>query len=90
MHELLEKVESWLGLVRVIKYDVWGNKDDGFEVNDEFDKTGWIACRESLIQDYFGNPESLELDEFGDFWGWELVEAATGKPLGRIEFDSAN
>jgi hypothetical protein len=75
---------------RVCGLDVWGNEDDGFEVNDSHD-IGFIEIEnncsdeqiiKSLVDKGFLNAAALELAEV-DFVGNEAIfinEKDTGRP----------
>lgn len=80
-------------------FDVWGNEEDGFEINNlsnggtlEFDTNEFPSKRqmlEALID--FGfiiEKATLKDIEFEDLWPfYEFSESKNGYPLGRLEFE---
>lgn len=80
-----------------VSYDVWGNEEDGWEVNDTSrfsdkrvvihdDLTGLevlkVLCAEGIINRQYINDIDVE---FLDDYYIELTEKDTGKPIGRLE-----
>ncbi len=81
--------------VTIYTYDVWGNEDDGFDVNDVFTYGTYDledASDEGIIaflnEHFFKNAQTLEtinLDNLQQDTLWiELEQADNGKPIGRI------
>lgn len=80
-----------------VSYDVWGNEEDGWEVNDTSrfsdkrvvihdDLTGLevlkVLCAEGILNRQYINDVDVE---FLDDYYIELTEKETGKPIGRLE-----
>ena len=78
-------------------FDVWGNQEDGYEVNN-LCKEGTVELNEDFtnadllleLQDVgflneHATVEKVEFEDLGDF-GVEFFVKETGCPIGRIEF----
>jgi len=71
-------------------YDVWGNAEDGYDVNNRFcnNRNLEIECADDTgptmaqIAEYLGcSVEAIEDDNFGDEAHIYINESADGKPL---------
>lgn len=81
------KMQKW----RWVSYDVWGNEEDGFQVNDEF-KSGSVfdipeGASDEEIRDIVGLNPGFEFDDSADFGDGriEVVESKNQRPDGRFE-----
>ncbi len=78
-------------MIKVIKYDTWGNVEDGFNVNDAFTVDTIdpydVVDDTQLIKEYFG--DDAEVNNSGDFGDGreEIVSISNGKPLGALVWD---
>lgn len=84
-----------------VYYDVWGNEEDGWEVNDisrftdkeytisrdaDSDEVLKVLCAEGLFKREAVEQKLIEVDWSCSDGGYiEFNEADTGKPIGRIE-----
>lgn len=77
-------------MVQIIRYDVWGNEEDGFDVNDSFG-VGTISREDydpiETLLEYFG--PSACIDNSGDFGDdrEEVIDITNSKPLGALIFN---
>jgi hypothetical protein len=82
--------------IEIWTYDVWGNEEDGYEVNDrskvdtiETDLTELTDAKiKELISDYFLDPENIDTDGYGDEKHVYLVfndDEHSDYPLGEID-----
>lgn len=74
-------------MIKIIRYDTWGNEEDGFEVNDAF-TVGNIEredyCPVETILEYFGQAAVIANDaDYGDDRE-EIINITNGRPLGAI------
>lgn len=82
----------------LVDYDVWGNAEDGYDVNDAY-KTGEIItmtndATDTDIIEYLknigylndkANSENIYIDSVDYEFAIEIFEADTMKPIGRLE-----
>ena len=77
---------------RVSHYDVWGNTEDGYEVNDVFRGDEFLSPQnetgdwtDSQIKEALDLRADLSLDTDGDDIVITVEDADTGYPLGEIQ-----
>ncbi len=73
-------------------YDVWGNEEDGYEVNDrcalgrDYEIPDFLGVNEKAILDAIDASPACGIDwTANDEYRIELTDRRTGKPLGCIE-----
>lgn len=79
-------------LLQVYSLDVWGNEDDGFEVNAEY-RTGITLLKDMSddyyyrqIREYYPNIGNFEIQWANEDWAC-LYCRKTGKPLLQLRGD---
>lgn len=76
-------------IVRFVKYDVWGNNEDGYTVNDVYPAGSMLRddyCPLESITGMFGLNAVITNDaDYGD--RDEIVDITNGKPLGAAIFE---
>ena len=83
-------------LIFVNYWDVWGNENDGWDVNDvsrhkiegcepdtEADVLNLLIANDLVHSDVSANDLEIQIDSYGA----EIIERANGKPFGRIEWE---
>lgn len=70
-------------------YEVWGNEDEGFEVNNVYKIESYdidIEATESDILKIIEASENVEIDNNCGFWPYALyfIDKNNGKPLGEL------
>lgn len=83
--------------LQVLDYEVWGNQEDGWDVNDVFKGSLIVDLPEDFTNEqllnalieigYFSDKANMETVAFQDLseFSVEFLEADTGMPLGRVE-----
>lgn len=80
-------------IVRYYTYDVWGNPDEGFDVNDTYSAGLCYATGDTMTDDEFKiltrmhiylHPDHAITLEWLDERHCEFSDTATGKPIGHF------
>jgi len=88
--------ETLMKLQFVHYFDVWGNQEDGYDVNDvrgyQLETDALPSTQQDVLQILIDNDQvhdnvtlqdvSIEIDEFGA----EITEVSNNKPFGRLQF----